>query len=310
MTDPPRDRSAIEVMRHGLEIRERLLACSSDERLWGTDRPNLVRALGAGLPGPAALRTLLHELAPLFSVSPGLSDVVAAAAEEMPDDFVLEEHQLLAPVGLVVFGEPLTLAHHPEKLALRMEGFVWATFPGQGILLVALGGYECLPGVIAPFAVSRLRLGVPFQPRSVESLDPEGPYVDSKDSGWIARGSLERFWAMAVISALSFFNERIVARGPVIADRALRRQIERSGGLDPRSAIVVLRRVETMDRQEGETAPVDWQWRWTVRGHWAHVACGEGRKDRRWTYRAAYLKGPADRPLKPGCAGSLFAVTR
>lgn len=53
-------------------------------------------------------------------------------------------------------------------------------------------------------------------------------------------------------------------------------------------------------REYGKSGnPVDVQWshRWVVNGHWANIACGPGRKQRRPVYIAPYVKGPEDKPL-------------
>lgn len=51
-------------------------------------------------------------------------------------------------------------------------------------------------------------------------------------------------------------------------------------------------------RETASTRAVDWKSRWPVRGHYANLAVGKGRADRRRTWRRPCWKGPADAPMR------------
>lgn len=120
-------------------------------------------------------------------------------------------------------------------------------------------------------------------------------------------------WKAASLNAVVTFacgclwlQQRIVITEPGVLERAARRRLERAGILS-QCLVVHLRKkhyVRTTPDQEAEQ--VDWAWQWAVHGHWRDQPTKEGTK-LIWIH--PYLKGPEDRPLKPG-AERIFAVTR
>lgn len=79
-------------------------------------------------------------------------------------------------------------------------------------------------------------------------------------------------------------------------DRATRRRNERERTpVDPYLKVITLRRMEE-DRPKG-TRDVDWQWQWTVTGHWRNQYMpSSGEHKHVWI--ESYIKGPEDKPLK------------
>lgn len=68
-------------------------------------------------------------------------------------------------------------------------------------------------------------------------------------------------------------------------------------GLPSTLKVVTLRRELIGPVPHGTPGPRDWSHRWMVSGHWANLAVGPGRTQRRRTWIPAYVKGPADKPL-------------
>lgn len=68
-------------------------------------------------------------------------------------------------------------------------------------------------------------------------------------------------------------------------------------GLPSTLKVVTLRRELIGPVPHGTPGPRDWSHRWMVSGHWANLAVGKGRLQRRRTWIPAYVKGPADKPL-------------
>jgi hypothetical protein len=72
--------------------------------------------------------------------------------------------------------------------------------------------------------------------------------------------------------------------------------------------VVTLRRMSEDRAKDPQGHFIDWQWQWTVTGHWRHQYYPSQPVHKR-VYIEAYIKGPPDRPLKPPGA-KLFVVKR
>jgi len=100
--------------------------------------------------------------------------------------------------------------------------------------------------------------------------------------------------------ALQLMSQRLTARVRHQPDRHTRRRIEREKQIAPPFIEVVTLRRKEVDRQEETKGKrdVDWQWQWTVQGHWRKQWYGaEG--VHKPVLIDAYVKGPKDKPLKP-----------
>jgi hypothetical protein len=78
------------------------------------------------------------------------------------------------------------------------------------------------------------------------------------------------------------------------AERHARRRAARGGIRHSDVTVIRLRRESARYRRE--SAPVDWDHRWIVRGHWRNQ-WHPSLKSHRQKYIAPYVKGPDDRPL-------------
>lgn len=123
----------------------------------------------------------------------------------------------------------------------------------------------------------------------------EGHYIKGRESDELH----EIRW---VYSALYLMAQKL-ATTVSKTDRPLRRRMEREKHppeFPPMVRIITLRRLEiARERAEaGMARHVDWQWQWDVRGHWRNQYI-PGSDERRPVFIESYIKGPADKPLKP-----------
>jgi len=94
-----------------------------------------------------------------------------------------------------------------------------------------------------------------------------------------------------------------------VLDRAARRRLEKMGVEHvPTVRVVELRRRETVEREPGASAAVEWSCRWIVRGHWRQQWCSASREHRP-VWVTAHVKGPDGKPLRPPRA-TVFEVVR
>lgn len=108
---------------------------------------------------------------------------------------------------------------------------------------------------------------------------------------------------------LAFLQSTLISRSAAPAQRSARRRWEKALNIpSPDIRTVTLRRHRVLSERLGDN-PVDWAYRWMVRGHWRRQAHGKGRQERRPIWIAPHVKGPEDKPLKPP-SEIVFAVTR
>ena len=112
-----------------------------------------------------------------------------------------------------------------------------------------------------------------------------------------------------VYAALHLMSLRLATTVTHATDRATRRRAEREGQqAPPNIRVITLRRLEQDRQREAPAGAVDWQWQWEVRGHWRNqFYASEG--THKPVFIEAYIKGPEDKPLKPG-ALKLFVGKR
>jgi hypothetical protein len=165
----------------------------------------------------------------------------------------------------------------------------------------------------------RIRLGgsLPAPPAGLEHVrldDGEAWVVTDPDSPEDDLATWAGIWlrtpALAAISALRLLDAVNVSLVDAPMDRAARRRAQREG------AVPALKVDITTGGHASSTVPdgsqsIEWQHRWTVRGHWKHFGeqtavarrhpsrvmdvPGHGRCVRVWC--PPHVKGPADKPL-------------
>jgi len=113
-----------------------------------------------------------------------------------------------------------------------------------------------------------------------------------------------------IYAALHLMSQRLAHHSQHEPDRAIRRRAERNRQTLPdRLRVVSLRRLEEDRKKEpGAAVKVDWQWQWTVQGHWRNQWF-PSTKSHRQVFIESYLKGPEDKPLKP-MTHTIFTAVR
>lgn len=112
-----------------------------------------------------------------------------------------------------------------------------------------------------------------------------------------------------VYSAFYLMAQRLAATVEHRTDRNTRRRNEIAKlKVTPLIRVITLRRMEEARKKEASGEAVDWQWQWSVRGHWRNQFYPSDNTHRP-VFVEAYIKGPEWAPLKP--AGSkLFVAER
>jgi hypothetical protein len=249
--------------------------------------------------------------------------LLAGAWPEIPqgeDEFRCEPHEVGPTHGYMWFAEPLPLVEGDPE---RLRAMLWASDPGGRFYAIVpftvyMGpGAENVRGTFFP---------PPYQgaPRHVLVWD-----VGQSLSGWLREwqehlddpvfmanavkmSGLDKeldakqmiAWGKIWATAITIMGQTLVRLLPHRADRMGKKRLEKLQPLGPRPMplvrAVLLRRQVTIrpGTPDGEHREVDWQWRWAVSKHWRqqwYPSLGRYK----WIVIWPYVKGPANRPLKP-----------
>jgi hypothetical protein len=138
-----------------------------------------------------------------------------------------------------------------------------------------------------------------------QNQDDGGAYVDGRASDMLheIRWVYSAFYLMAQRLATSIKRE---------ANRATRRRMQKASTKHQTFVRVIsLRKLEEArpkQADDGVSAIVDWQWQWSVRGHWRNQWFRK-ENTHKPVFVEAYIKGPEGKPLKPETL-KLFTATR
>lgn len=139
-------------------------------------------------------------------------------------------------------------------------------------------------------------------------IPPSDLFVDAAES-------IGRF----VLAGLTWMRQKVVIQTEGNIERHRRKELERKTGSKIRSVqLVQLRRAEHVPKDREETdeekAHREWSCRWMVglgtNGFWRQQACGAGMKERRLTFIAPFMKGPANKPLRLSAPPKVYIVNR
>lgn len=112
-----------------------------------------------------------------------------------------------------------------------------------------------------------------------------------------------------VLASLLWIDQTIVVARDAVANRALRRRLDKEMVLYNHALkVVVLRRQSSDHDSHSDPKHVEWSCQWIVRGHWRQQFY-PGTGERRPLFILPYVKGPEDKPLKAP-APTVFAVVR
>lgn len=218
--------------------------------------------------------------APCWWVSSDMEELAIAASDGVPQDVVPE-----TSTGFLVFQRPLMECATGGHASLDIQGVIWSYGRGVGASQLSLGLFaptgDLLRLVTGPARSRMLDLGLPLAPIH----DIQGPYLDK------IRDVMLAVWALSSEERLC---ETRSAAGSWPAGRG-------GHGPDPMARtvkILVLREPpRSREGAGGEGGAGRYSHRFVVRGFWRNQPCGPGHSERRLTWVAPFVKGPAGAPL-------------
>lgn len=264
----------------------------------------------------------LLSAAETFTWSPAVIQAVRAASESIPEDARINMWNLPTGAAWWYFEEPIpdsevkTVTN--ENAPLRALCFGWVRDPtrasGKVFLVVAWIDDPLRQFRICPSQVWNWEEGetlAEMKARVSKEHDhlygPGGIYEKASQVGREhfdrAADVLSRF----LIAGSVWLEQRVAVTTDGHIERHRRKQLVREmKRSEPRVRIVELRRADHGNQTESvreeldaEGQKVNWSCRWVVDGFFRQQVCGKGRADRRLIYVWPFIKGPADKPLKP-----------
>lgn len=276
------------------------------------------------------------EHADTFYMDRHFTQLVDHARRTVPDDLCFDRHWLQSPRGWCWIAQPIEL---PQLAAddlqlwqtvnagpMTFQAFGWANVETDlgGTMFYIFGAYqprqwsgqkrmlmtETTRSFFVPWSYFQLRDGERLGTRMEEfesktGTKESGSYAPTE--GVVAYPLHEMRW---IYVALYLMAQRMARTETHQTDRTVRRRAEREGTPAPPVIRVITLRRLAQDRPKPTTPgqTVNWHWQWEVRGHWRNQWY---RKEgvHRPKFIEAYVKGPADKPLKEGHT-KLFAAVR
>lgn len=248
--------------------------------------------------------------------SKDLTDLVVAAAEQLPEDVEINRHFLTSEVGYFWFAGALPWQGLPEHESLRAIYWHWRTFK-SGETSLDITAFTAstkfhVPGPMITQAVTwaegrslawmRAELIDSFENAKHDHRHPPlAPEVKQQ------RMSNMLFLMKFTAAASLFLRQHLIEAPRTAVDRACRKRIEKLED-EPVVRVVLLRRRARSGDDEQSSSDRTWQHRWFVSGHWRNQFYrSQGVYRPKWIL--PYVKGPADKALKiPG--QKIFAVIR
>lgn len=291
---------------------------------------------GFGAAMPQHIEVLERADAPTFYVEDQFAELIDHARQSIPDDIAFEHAWLLAPAGFLWLDTPFDVPYiqmqegQPERLTLKvLRAIGWLPVPrgaliarqderdtitaeSDSVQILTFQDFSLLNPSVTGFGCwsyfllqDHERLGdriTKFE-RKARREDAPGSYIEDRRSDLFH----EIRW---VYAALHLMSQRLSVTVQHTVDRATRRRVEREHHtIPPLIRVITLRRLQ-QDREHAgrEGRSVDWQWQWSVSGHWRNQFYPTEGVHKR-IFVESYLKGPADKPLKPG-ALKLYTARR
>lgn len=258
-----------------------------------------------------------------FCMDEHFSSLTTHAAAGVPDELRFEQQWLIRPSGFLYLQQPVSTplpkSAWETDLGKPLLGAVgWTTLP-TGMQVAAAGAKH---GIILTKPTSWFACFIDFERMAGEHgigfgawsyfliqdgvacderqkqfedhqrlVDPEGAYkMEEERDGTIH----EIRW---LYSAFHLMAQRVATRVRQPTDRGTRRRFEKQNRTAPPFIEVVTLRRLSNPQPRREHAEVDWQYQWSVRGHWRNQWFGrEG--VHKPVFIESFIKGPPDKPLK------------
>ena len=284
------------VKEHGRATRDRMVW---RERVYAHS-PAEVAALNAGDEARLAAMTG----AEFFWVTADMAQVALDASHDLPA--IVWDEVLPARAGWLGLAAPLPALSFPpifpvpgtgdEEITgpIPVDAVSWSQDDGQ-VRVVAWCREARLPGTgrvqVGPLqALLRVTTDV-----NRERLPLAGAQVVDGDTGEI-KASGDSLGLLAFLGAtLTLMMQPTLVEASRRDPRTMGPAPDRPGRV-PVVTLIDLRPLRQVAAESDESGRV-YRHRWVVRGHWRNQAVGKGRAQRRPTWVASYVKGPADAPL-------------
>lgn len=237
--------------------------------------------------------------AELWYIAGDMLDLVEAAASGVPADTLASEcapPSLTDTPGFAVLEKPWVSVAEDEIVSdarpFEITALSWsyAHLLGVPMLVVTTYGHTVMERTTldlwAPIGRTEWMMPEPLEyDEQRDLLRPKVLVSVTEDRRFIAA-----FFALIHQQGLAHMQR-------VEPTRTVRRQQARAGYDDSTVKLVTLRRLTYTDSSDDSEAR-QYTHRWIVNGHWRNQPYGPGRTQRRLTYIAPHIKGPADAPLK------------
>lgn len=230
-----------------------------------------------------------------FYWSPQMSDLLAQARNGI-EHWALELDKLPVKSGYFFFHNPIPLEFLTTVGRKYAKGISWVETSISGVpgaLVTFWKVYENNMGMLPQMDISyawedgkTVKEALAMRVEDVEALKvPDYLRVFGADE--------ERFTIFA--AAMALINQRLIA---VKRERATRNTLKRSQQFvgTPDVLVVNLRKF-AQGHHVSSDQPVDWQFRWFVRGHWRHQYY-PSKGEHKSIFILPYVKGPEEKPLK------------
>lgn len=258
------------------------------------------------LPEATKRRVLdLVQLGEPYAVSRDVTNLIDAAAADLPGHAAMRVTDVPSPHGFLLFDRPLRLPYRitiepgPEQ-DVPFAGFAWAvTSDGTGLNVLLLVDWrkeraEWRPltsFAYAPLGLSGFRFG--------ETLD-EANANEALDTLMAENRERAVMMHRYIYTTMLFLGQQVVTHHRRPVDRAARRRLVQKRWhhvANPEVLFVELRRIAPpRDRAGGD--PVEHDFRWWVSAHFRTFWTGPGRTVPVVKFVRAFTKGPEDKPLR------------
>jgi hypothetical protein len=228
-------------------------------------------------------------------VTEEMQEILMQAADDLPNDIVLHDHDLLTNIGYCQFERPMfgCDAHGKE---ISISALSWVLHPAGDQMVINLFYFsdaEVNDDLNPIFRENCREHGVPYPsmglshwyPLTFETLMPTDDRVGSE----VVIGLLKMFIAMQLVA-----QQKIGTTVITQPHRAVRRRWH----LDESSyiSVITLRRKKAILPPDHEPAKMEYSHRWLVSSHWRRQWY-PSTKSHGWKYIYEFIKGPEDKPL-------------
>jgi hypothetical protein len=255
-----------------------------------------------------AARSSLDKLTPTYLLAGEAYGLVVSSLDSCPTGQPLYAASYFTERGFVVLERPLFIPTTEDETQREIWGFSWV--PGSYGEVAGDSNYEFIHKSLDPEKIDFWIIN--FYGTSPENdmwppsvyrslLAVKGQGVPGDESYGTATS------ARLLVSLLAFVQQRVLVHTPGHLTRADRRRLGRRPEDVPSISVITLRAAKH-HKPEGDATPVDWQYRWLVRGHWRQQWYPSV-EEHRLVWVMPHVKGPEDKPFRPP-SERVYAVTR